>query len=351
MGRAIQLARRGEGSVEPNPLVGCVVVRDDQVVGEGWHERFGGPHAEVNALQAAGALAQGATLYVTLEPCCHTGKTPPCVSAVIASGVQQVVIAHHDPFPQVDGAGVAALQAAGVECVEGVLKAEAAQLLAPYLKLVTTGRPWVIGKWAMTLDGKIATRTGSSKWISGEASRAFAHEIRGRMDAIVVGAGTLVADDPLLTARPPGPRKPVRVVIAGDRPLPLDRKLWKTPDGGPVLVAIGAGYPIDEAAALESCGVEVIQAEADALLDELGRRRLTNVLVEGGGKLLGQLFDERLVDEALVFIAPKIIGGHAAPGPLGGIGAESIEHALKLVSPSWICLGDDLCLRGRLPSA
>lgn len=329
-------------------MVGCVVVRDGEVVGEGCHERFGGPHAEVNALANAGEHARGATAVVTLEPCCHTGKTPPCAEALIAAGVSRVVIATLDPFPKVDGGGLSALDAAGIECIVGVREAEARRLLASYLKLTETGRPWVIAKWAMSLDGKIATHTGDSQWISGPESRALVHEVRGRMDAVIVGAGTLVADDPLLTARPVGPRTPLRVVIAGDRPLPLDRKLWKTPDGGPVLVAIGEGYPIDEAAALESCGVEVMQAEAGNLLDELGRRRLTNVLVEGGGKLLGRLFDERLVDEALAFIAPKIIGGAEAPGPIAGVGAGVLTEAISSRHTRIDRLGEDTVVRVRL---
>ncbi|MEO1495863.1 MAG: bifunctional diaminohydroxyphosphoribosylaminopyrimidine deaminase/5-amino-6-(5-phosphoribosylamino)uracil reductase RibD [Planctomycetota bacterium] len=348
MDRALALAKQGQGRVEPNPMVGCVVVRDGEVVGEGCHERFGGPHAEVNALANAGEHARGATAVVTLEPCCHTGKTPPCAEALIAAGVSRVVIATLDPFPKVDGGGLSALDAAGIECIVGVREAEARRLLASYLKLTETGRPWVIAKWAMSLDGKIATHTGDSQWISGPESRALVHEVRGRMDAVIVGAGTLVADDPLLTARPVGPRTPLRVVIAGDRPLPLDRKLWKTPDGGPVLVAIGEGYPIDEAAALESCGVEVMQAEAGNLLDELGRRRLTNVLVEGGGKLLGRLFDERLVDEALAFIAPKIIGGAEAPGPIAGVGAGVLTEAISSRHTRIDRLGEDTVVRVRL---
>src|SRR5215210_4216404 len=215
MTRALELAGRGRGWVEPNPLVGAVVVRDAAVVGEGWHEKFGQAHAEVNALRQAGELARGATLYVTLEPCCHFGKTPPCTEAVIGAGVRRVVSAMLDPFPQVAGQGASRLREAGIVVEVGVGDAAARQLNAPYLKRLRTGRPWVHAKWAMTLDGKIATRTGQSKWITGEAARARVHELRGRMDAIIVGKGTLLADDPLLTARPPGPRAATRVVLAG----------------------------------------------------------------------------------------------------------------------------------------
>lgn len=353
MGRALELARQGEGYVEPNPMVGCVIAHDGpaggkpDVVGEGFHERFGGPHAEVNALAAAGDRARGATAVVTLEPCCHTGKTPPCVEALIAAGVAKVVIATLDPFPKVDGGGIAAIDEAGMECVVGVREPEARALLAPYLKLVETGRPWVIAKWAMSLDGKIATRTGDSQWISGPESRALVHQVRGKMDAVVVGAGTLAADDPLLTARPPGPRVPLRVVLGGERPLPLDRKLWRSADEGPVLAVVGKGYPADAAASLTNLGVEVVRADAAGLMTTLGERRLTNVLVEGGGKLLGELFDAQLVDEALVFVAPKIIGGSEAPGPVAGSGVERLTNALGCSSPAIARYGDDTVIRVR----
>lgn len=347
MRRALELAAKGEGRVEPNPMVGCVLVKDGQIVGEGYHEQFGGPHAEVNALRAAGEAAHGATAYVTLEPCCHAGKTPPCTEALLAAGVSRLICANRDPFPKVDGGGIQALEAAGIPCEVGLLEEEARRLMAPYLKLVTTGRPWVIAKWAMTLDGKIATRTGGSQWISGEASRARVHELRGRVDAVIAGAGTLIADDPLLNARPAGPRTPLRIVLAGDRSLPLDRRLWNSPDDGPVLVAIGQGYPTDEATKLEALGVEVMAASPAELLEELGKRRMTNVLVEGGGKLLGRLFDEQLVDEAWAFIAPKIVGGVAA-SPVAGLGIELMAQAFELSEATYQSIGGDMLVRGRV---
>src|SRR5436305_1406899 len=205
MRRALELAERGRGFVEPNPLVGAVVVRDGSVVGEGWHRRYGEAHAEVNALAQAGEAARGATLYVTLEPCCHVGKTPPCTDAVLAAGISRVVAAMADPFPKVAGGGIARLRAAGVAVAVGLGESEARRLNAPYLKLLATGRPYVHAKWAMTLDGKIATRTGDSRWISNEASRRVVHAMRGRMDAILVGIGTALVDDPSLTAPPPRP--------------------------------------------------------------------------------------------------------------------------------------------------
>jgi diaminohydroxyphosphoribosylaminopyrimidine deaminase/5-amino-6-(5-phosphoribosylamino)uracil reductase len=208
MSRAVELARRGEGFVEPNPMVGCVIVKDGEVVGEGWHQQFGGPHAEVHALQAAGERAKGATIYVTLEPCCHQGKTPPCTEAIIAAGIQRVVTALRDPFPKVAGGGLKRLVAAGIDVELGLGETEVQQLNAPYLKLVMAGRPWIIAKWAMTLDGKIATRSGYTKWISGEASRQVAHQLRGRVDAIMVGRQTAQLDDPMpLLAHPAVPRR------------------------------------------------------------------------------------------------------------------------------------------------
>src|SRR4051794_5772463 len=203
MSHALALALRGQGAVEPNPMVGCVIVRDGEIVGEGFHERFGGPHAEVNALAIAGARAAGATVYVSLEPCCHQGKTPPCTQALIRAGLKRVVVAVEDPFPQVCGGAIAELRAAGIECDAGICAPDANWVLAPYRKLLATGRPWVIAKWAMTLDGKLATRTGDSEWISSEASRAVVHQVRGRMDAVIVGSGTARSDNPLLTARTP----------------------------------------------------------------------------------------------------------------------------------------------------
>src|SRR5438067_6355121 len=210
--RALELAQRGQGYVEPNPMVGSVIVASGEVVGEGWHQRFGGPHAEVEALVKAGERAVGTTMYVSLEPCCHHGKTPPCTEAVLAAGIRRVVAAMRDPFPQVAGKGAEQLRAANIVVEFGVGEGAARRLNAPYLKLLATGQPYVHLKWAMTLDGKIATRTGHSKWISGPASRQHAHALRGRMDAIVVGIGTALADDPLLTVRPPGPRTPTRVI-------------------------------------------------------------------------------------------------------------------------------------------
>ncbi len=352
MSRAIELAQRGEGCVEPNPMVGCVIARGEQVFGEGWHERFGGPHAEVNALAAAGEAARGATAYVTLEPCCHTGKTPPCTGALLNAGVARVVAAVRDPFPQVDGGGFRQLEAAGVVCEMGVGAGDATQVLAPYLKLTTTGRPWVIAKWAMTLDGKLATRSGSSQWISSPESRAIVHQLRGRVDAILVGAGTARLDDPLLTARPTGPRTATRIVLGAVSP---DSQLAKSAGDAPVVSVVAANCDAADSDAVLADGVELLRVPGAghaeqfvALLDELGRRRMTNVLIEGGAGVLGAAFDGGLIDEAHAFIAPKLAGGATAPSPIGGQGIEAMTAALRLDPFEVVRTGGDLYCRGRI---
>jgi diaminohydroxyphosphoribosylaminopyrimidine deaminase/5-amino-6-(5-phosphoribosylamino)uracil reductase len=337
MRQALELAERGRGHVEPNPLVGALVVRENRLVGSGWHQRFGAAHAEVNALAAAGALARGATVYVTLEPCCHHGKTPPCTDALLRAGVRRVVAALRDPFALVAGRGAALLRATGVEVVIGPGEAEARRQNAPYLKLLGTGRPYVHAKWAMTLDGKIATRAGDSRWISNEASRRRVHELRGRMDAIIAGIGTALADDPLLTARPPGPRTATRIVLDTLGRLPATSRLATTAREVPVLVATAAPSENPTLAELAALGCECLSLPAaqgrpaiGALLDELGRRRMTNVLVEGGSEVLGSFLDAGAVDEVHVFIAPRLAGGSAARTPIGGHGVDRIADALSL---------------------
>ncbi len=355
MRRALELAVLGEGHVEPNPMVGCVIVQGAEIIGEGWHRQFGGPHAEIEALRIAGQRARGATLLVTLEPCCHHGKTPPCTEAIIAAGIRRVVAAQQDPFPAVAGGGAAALRAAGVEVEIGLLEEEARRVNAPYLKLLRTGRPWVLAKWAMTLDGRTATRTGSSRWISSDASRRLVHALRGRVDAIMIGRETARMDDPLLTARPPGPRTAVRIVVDSRASLPSASQLVRTARDVPVLVAVGPDAPFSERRRLEQAGCEVFVCPAesragrmDQLLTELGRRRMTNVLVEGGGQLLGTLLDAGQIDEVHVFIAPKIVGGENAPCPVDGEGVGDIAQALALENAQWQTTGPDMYLKGRI---
>ncbi len=355
MSRALELARRGVGRVEPNPAVGAVIVADDgRVLGEGWHERFGGPHAEVMALAAAGVLARDATLYVTLEPCCHFGKTPPCSRAVIAAGIRRVVVATGDPAAHVNGGGIAELRAAGIEVEVGLMAQAARRLIAPFTKLTTTGQPWVHAKWAMTLDGKLASKSGSSLWITNEASRAIVHQLRGRMDAILVGIGTVITDDPLLTARPPGPRTPLRIVLDSFAKIPLESQLVRTTSETPTIVVTTSHADTNRCSALSAAGVQVLMIECDSnghpdlavLLTELGRQRLTNVLVEGGGQVLGSFFDRSLIDEVHAFIAPKLIGGASAPSPLMSEGRADMCEALSLDDSTVEILEGDMYLHG-----
>lgn len=344
MQRALELAERGRGLVEPNPLVGAVVVRDGVVVGEGWHEKFGGPHAEVHALAAAGDRARGGDLFITLEPCCHTGKTPPCTDAIIQAGIRRVVAAMQDPFPRVAGGGFAALRTAGILVESGLMQVSARTLNAPYLTLVNHARPYVHAKWAMTLDGKIATRTGQSKWISGEESRRIVHQLRGRMDAIIIGSGTLRADDPLLTARPPGPRTPCRVVLTRSGLMPDDGQMLSTARDIPVLIAGPAQSPSRER--WTAAGAEWLVADTiEKVLAEFGRRRWTNVLVEGGSAILGAFRDAGLIDEVHAFIAPVLIGGPASA--FTGFGAETIAAGLRLDGVTATPVGMDVYVHAR----
>jgi len=357
MRRALELARRGEGHVEPNPMVGCVIADGPQIVAEGWHQQFGGPHAEVVAIQAAGTRAAGTTLYVTLEPCCHHGKTPPCTDQIIAAHLARVVISQQDPFDEVQGQGILQLREAGLQVESGLLSAEASFVLAPYEKLIHQRRPWVLAKWAMTLDGRIASRTGSSQWISGESSREVAHALRGRVDAILVGRRTVDQDDPLLTARPPGPRVSARHIVDTQAYMSQGSQKVRTVDAPPVRIAVCHAAPEDRCRPLEAAGCQLIRCQADSqaerltqLLDELGRRKMTNLLVEGGGQLLGALFDQKSIDEVHVFMAPKLVGGEAARSPILGAGIESIDLARQIDQPVVQRCGDDVYIQGRVKS-
>lgn len=358
---AIDLAKQGEGYVEPNPMVGCVLVKDDEVIGRGWHKKFGGPHAEVNAIDDAAnnghADLTGATAFVTLEPCSHTGKTGPCSEALIAANVSRVVVAVTDPNPKVAGQGIAQLRNANIQVDIGILDSASRFILAPYLKRMRTGRPWIIAKWAMTFDGKIATRTGDSKWISNEESRSIVHQIRGRVDGVMVGIGTALADDPMLNARPAGARSAARIVIDSRARLPLDSKLVKTASESPVLIAVGPEADNTKCQQLKDRGCELIEClsndaneRLDDVLRHLGNSGTTNVLVEGGGQLLGSLNDCNLIDEVHVFLGAKIAGGTDATSPVEGVGFELIKEASKLKICSSTQLGEDIYIVGRVVS-
>jgi len=352
MGRALELAERGRGAVEPNPMVGAVLVRDGQLVGEGWHQRFGGAHAEVEALRSAGDKARGVSLYVTLEPCCHQGKTPPCARAIIDAGVARVVVACRDPFPPGASGGVAELEGADIAVEGGRLRREAQELNAPYFKLRATGRPFVTAKWAMTLDGKVATRTGDSQWVSSESAGERVHELRARSDAILVGIGTVLADDPLLTSRGPTSRTLTRIVLDSEARLPLKSQLVRTAGDSPVIVVVDEGAQADRTRSLESAGVEVLRLPCadtgvalEPLLEELGRRKVTNLLVEGGPTVLASFFGQSLVDEVVVYLAPKLVGGTEAPGAVAGAGVATMAEALGLALREVERVGEDLEVR------
>ena len=358
MQHALRLAAQGIGCVEPNPAVGAVIVdRDRRLIAEGFHRQFGQAHAEVNAIAGANGVTRGADLFVTLEPCSHHGKTPPCAEAVIAAGFSRVVIGCQDPAPHVAGKGIERLRSAGIEVVVGVCEAEASDLIQPFRKLMIHRIPWVHAKWAMTLDGRIAARTGHSQWISNEQSRAEVHCLRGRMDAIITGSGTVRSDDPMLTARPEGCRIPLRVVMdSTGQSLTAHTKLVKTAREVPVLISVDkAKVDSDHIKFLQENGVETHVAVGCTngsrfreLLEELGRRKCTNVLVEAGPGLLGSCFDEGIVDEAHVFIAPKFVGGADAMSPVGGLGLDQIPSTESLSNLRVTQFGNDVLIQGRI---
>jgi diaminohydroxyphosphoribosylaminopyrimidine deaminase / 5-amino-6-(5-phosphoribosylamino)uracil reductase len=336
MTRALALAKLGKGLVEPNPMVGCVVVRDGQLIAEGYHGFFGGPHAERVALANHESI-EGATLYVTLEPCSHQGKTPPCAPFVAGKKPKQVVVAMEDPFPAVRGNGIRFLRDQGIDVIVGVCEGAARELNAPYLKLLATGRPWVIAKWAMTIDGSIASKSHDSKWITNEASRRVVHQMRSQLDAILVGIETALADDPQLTARIAEGTSPSRyarrIVLDRQARLPPTSQLAKTAREIPVWVVVGRSAPPDRIATLEQAGVKVLHCPNETstlgfVLDELGRERCTNVMIEGGAKILGHAFDTNLVDQIECFIAPRIIGGGGVP-PVAGSGVDLVAAACR----------------------
>ena len=372
MRRALDLARGGLGKVEPNPMIGAVIVRNGRIIAEGFHRRFGGVHAEISARAAAAGRARGAEMFVTLEPCCHYGKQPPCADAVISAGLSRVVVAMKDPFQLVRGRGLARLKKAGVKVSLGLLAREARDLNAPFVKLRTAGLPYTIAKFAMTADGNIATASGDSRWISSQASRRVVHALRGRVDAVIIGVDTAIADDPLLTARPAGPRIAARVVLDARARLPLSSKLVRTAlaagayefpllstarprrgtEKAPLIVAVGALAPRARVNALRARGAGVIVlpgkdlVDVRALLAELGRMEMTNVLVEGGAHVLGSFFAARAVDELIAFVAPKLIGRGLSP--LAGWGVKRIRDAVTLRNVVCEPSGPDLMIRARI---
>jgi len=359
LARAIELAGRGLGRVSPNPMVGAVIVKAGEVVGEGHHESFGGPHAEVSAIVAAGDTdLRGATMYVSLEPCCHEGKTPPCTAAIAEAGIARVVIASDDPSEHASGRGPGVLRDEGidVEMVEGELAERARLLNQPFRKHARTGRPHVRFKSAISLDGKVATESGDSKWISGESSRARAHRWRAECDAVAVGIGTALADDPQLTARVEGvARQPRRVVFDSLARLPLDSKLVEAAPEVPLTVVVSRAAPRADTGALTGQGAEVIVATGEnetarvrSALSQLGAQGVGSILLEGGPHLAGAFLDAGEIDELSLFIAPIVLGGRGARDAIAGEGRERIAEAVRALSLDCESIDEDLLVSARL---
>lgn len=363
LARAIELAHKGTGAVKPNPFVGAVVAHDGQILGEGWHERYGGPHAEVNAIENCGPVdLTGTTLYVSLEPCCHEGNTPPCTEAILRAGIARVVVASDDPTEKASGRGLGILRDEGIEVLvaDGELATRARLLNQAFRKHARVGRPWVLFKSAMTLDGKVATQAGDSQWISGEESRLLAHTWRASVDAVVVGIGTALADDPQLTARPDGvlselARQPRRVVFDSLARLPISSQLVSAVEKIPLTVVVSRAAARSDTDALEAAGVQVLVATGEneparvrSALDQLGTSGIASVLLEGGPHLAGAFLDAGEIDEIRLFLAPILLGGRTARDPLEGEGVERISEALRALTLSCDRVGEDLLISARL---
>ncbi len=356
MAQALSLARLALGQVSPNPAVGAVVVRDGEVVGQGYTQPPGSGHAEVIALQQAGDAARGSVMYVTLEPCCHHGRTPPCTAAIIGAGVSEVRMAMLDPNPLVSGKGEKELRKRSISTYVGEYEDEAREINEAYIKYITTGVPFVIAKFAMSLDGKIATRSGDSRWISSSGSRRCVHSLRYVTDAIMVGVNTVLADDPQLTSRC-GDRggktrkQPLRVIVDSLGRTPVTARIFSEP--GKTLLALGRPVDPEVAKALAETGAELVELPAEdgfvdlgELLRILGQREITSVLVEGGGTLLGSFFDRRLVDKVVAFVSPVVIGGAEAVTPVAGTGVEKMADAVRLERVATQTCDDDVIVSG-----
>jgi len=357
MRRAIRLAENSRGLAEPNPTVGAVIASEGRLVAEGWTAPYGGPHAEIVALQQAGDAARGATMYVTLEPCAHHGKTPPCAPELVRAGLERVVIAVLDPTPKTRGKGRRLLAREGVRTEVGLCRDAAVRQNAAFFKRAAAGKPLVIAKWAMTADGKIATRTGDSRWISGAESRRRVHGLRGMVDCVVVGVGTALRDDPRLTCRDAEKRRTAaRLVLCGHRLPSPDAQLFSTLGEAPLILAYPEGGPPEgldaavekgaEGLAVPACEGQKGRLDPSALLEELGRREMSNVLVEGGAETLGGFFGAGQVDRALVFVAPKVVGGRDATTAVAGRGGDHMDEARKLLNVEIESVGPDVLLQG-----
>ena len=354
MRMALKLAEKAAGRTSPNPLVGAVIVKDGKIIGRGYHLRAGTPHAEIHALREAGDKAVGAALYVTLEPCSHFGRTPPCSQAVIKAGIAEVYVAMQDPNPLVAGRGIKQMGEAGIRVHVGLLEDEACRLNEIFIKYITTRTPFVLLKTAMTLDGKIATRTGHSRWVTGEAAREMVHCLRDRYDAILVGVNTILADDPALTCRVPEGRDPVRIVLDSRARTPAGALAVMQESPASTYVVITDKAPFGRIVDLSATKAKIIRAAADSqgrvdlpsLLRKLGEMEITSLLVEGGAEVAASFLEAGLVDKVLTFVAPKIIGGSEAPGPVSGRGKETMDGAIPLTGVTYGHVGDDLYIEG-----
>jgi diaminohydroxyphosphoribosylaminopyrimidine deaminase/5-amino-6-(5-phosphoribosylamino)uracil reductase len=357
MGQALSLARLALGQASPNPAVGAVVVKEGVVVGQGYTQPPGSHHAEVLALEQAGEQARGSVMYVTLEPCCYYGRTPPCTGAIISAGIREVHMAMLDPNPLVSGRGKDELEKEGIKTYLGEHEEEAKEINEAYTKFITTGIPFVTAKFAVSLDGKIATRKGNSRWISGGESRKYVHCLRYTTDAIMAGANTVLADDPHLTTRCSGGKggtarkQPLRVIVDGEGRTPLTARVFSEP--GKTMLALGRAATPEEKAAFAQASAEILElptaeslVDLGKLLETLGERGITSVLVEGGGILLGSLFDQGLVDKVIAFIAPIIIGGAEAKTAVAGKGVDKVADSFRLERVRVEKLGDDLMVSG-----
>ena len=351
MTMAISLAGMAEGRTSPNPLVGAVLVNGGRIVGKGYHKRSGLPHAEVNAIKSAGAKAKGSTLYVTLEPCDHHGRTPPCTDAIIKSGIKRVVIAMKDPNPLNDGRGIRKLNKHGIKTEVGVLKGEAAAINRPFIKFITKRLPLVRVKMAESMDGKIATKSGDSKWITGERSRLYVHRLRSKVDAVMVGIGTVLKDDPLLLSRIPGSKQPIRVVVDSSLSASVASKIFRSADAHSVVIATTKKADFKKAERLAARGISILfckikdgGVDLRDLLKKLSWLGITDLLVEGGGELVASLVENKLVDQFLFFIAPMIIGGRSAKTAVEGRGVNRIREALRLKNLSMRLFDGDILI-------
>lgn len=358
MERALELAKKGAGYTNPNPLVGAVIVKDGKVIGEGYHEKYGSNHAEINAFNNATEDVEGATMYVTLEPCSHFGKTPPCANAIVEKGIKKVVIALEDPNPEVAGNGIKILKDNGIEVVTGVLEEESKKLNEIFLKYITTKLPFCILKSAMTLDGKIATNSGDSKWITNEESRKYVHLLRHRVSAIMVGIGTILQDNPYLNTRLEDGKgsDPIRVIVDSNARIPLESNVLNINSESKTIIATTELAPKSKIKNLQDMGAEVIitpllnnQVDLNYLMKALGERKVDSVLLEGGSQLNYSAIEAGIVDKVNFFIAPKIIGGKEAKTPVEGKGRNYMKDAIILNKIQVHKFHDDVMIEGYLP--